>query len=242
MKQKLQLTKTNDECGSSQPKLTVVLIHGIASDSSSYNEAMEYFRGESDLKNVRFITFDLLGSGLSLTDDSLNYDYDEQIEALNNAINDLALKTPLILVGHSLGTFIVTRFASRHLQDIERLLLVSPPVYTEDDLDNPIFALGMEAFKQTVSKRDSSIIETKAFNNSMENIVLSRDNYKVLSKLDTPTVLIYGDEDQIIASYNIPELLEKNSHLIGIETKGKHGVSRDKYTEIAKILKELLDA
>ena len=72
---KLTLKKTHDFCKSDDPVLTVVMIHGIASDSSTYNHALEYLEGTTSLKNVRFVTFDLLGSGQSLKSDKLNYDY-----------------------------------------------------------------------------------------------------------------------------------------------------------------------
>ena len=106
---KLILKNTHDFSGSKEPKLAVVFIHGIASDSSTFKNALKYLEGTRSLKNVRFITFDLLGSGKSLKSDKLNYDYEDQLEALHNAILKLDLDIPLILVGHSLGTFIVTR-------------------------------------------------------------------------------------------------------------------------------------
>ena len=97
MKQiKLILKKTQDFSASDTPDFTVVMIHGIASDSSSYDDALEYFKAKKGLNGVRFVTFDLLGSGKSLKDDSLEYNYDEQIEALHNAIIELGTDTPIV--------------------------------------------------------------------------------------------------------------------------------------------------
>ena len=237
---KLILTNTYDVCRSGEPKLCVVMIHGIASDSTTYNEAHEYFESEEQLKDVRFVKLDLLGSGLSMKSDSLNYDYDEQVEALHNAILELKSDVPLVLVGHSHGTFIVTRYASIYKQDVRELILISPPIYTEKDYKNPLFLLGMEAFKRTVAARNARVIQEKAFINSMENIVMDRKNYSVLAKIKTPTVLIYGREDQLIASHNIPDLLKENPNITAIRTPGRHGVSRDKYTKIPAILKEIM--
>ncbi len=42
LKNKLKLAKTYDSCVSGHPKLTVVMIHGIASDSSTYDHAIKY--------------------------------------------------------------------------------------------------------------------------------------------------------------------------------------------------------
>ena len=66
-KKTLTLAKTHDFCASKTPRLTVVCIHGIAADSSSYTAALQYLEGTASLKDVRFITYDLLGSGKSYT-------------------------------------------------------------------------------------------------------------------------------------------------------------------------------
>ena len=237
---KLILTNTYDVCQSGEPKVCVVMIHGIASDSTTYNEAHEFFETEESLKDVRFVKLDLLGSGLSLKDDALNYNYDEQLEALRNAILELKSEVPLVLVGHSLGTFIVTRYASFYPSEVAKLILISPPIYTEKDYDNPLFLLGMEAFKKSVAARSEDILKEKAFIGSMENIVMDRKNYGVLAKVKVPTVIIYGKDDKLIAPHNIPQLLKQNPNITAIRTAGRHGVSRDKYTKIPAILKEVM--
>ncbi|MBR3115975.1 alpha/beta hydrolase [Candidatus Saccharibacteria bacterium] len=237
---KLILANTYDVCKSGNPKLCVVMIHGIASDSTTYNAAHEYFEAEEQLSDVRFVKMDLLGSGLSMKDDSLKYDYDEQITALHNAILELKSEVPLVLVGHSLGTFIVTRYASIYPDEVAKLILISPPVYTREDYDNPLFKLGLEAFKKSIEMRSADVLKEKAFIKSMENIVMDRQNYDVLANIKTPTVIIYGKEDKLIAPNNIPGLLKKNPNISVIKTPGRHGVSRDKFTKIPAILKEVI--
>ncbi|MBQ3464878.1 alpha/beta hydrolase [Candidatus Saccharibacteria bacterium] len=240
---KLVLKKTHDYSKVKKPKLTVVFIHGIASDSTTFKNALKFLEGTRSLQDVRFVTFDLLGSGESLKNDKLNYDYKEQIEALHNAINKLKLKTPLVLVGHSLGTFIVTRYTDTYRKSVKELILLSPPIYTVEDLENPAFEAGIKVFKEAVSLKDRKILKEKAFNSSMENIVLDRRNYKVLAGIKTPTVLIYGKMDQFISSYNIPKILKENpKYLSAIKTEGRHGVSHDKYSKLVEILEEVLNA
>lgn len=239
----LKLAKTRDYCTSKKPKLTVVMIHGIASNSHSYDQALEYFAEDESLRDVRFVTFDLLGSGESYAGNELNYDYDDQIEALHNSIADLKVgDAPLMLVGHSLGTFIVTRYADTYPGEVVELVLISPPIYTPRDFSDPAFADGVKAFEKTVGAKNPEILMTKAFRNSMDKIVMDENNYAVLAGLKTPVVLIYGDEDQLIASYNVPELLKENSQVTAIKTVGRHSVTRDKYMELAKILERILHA
>ena len=239
----LTLIKTHDFCAAKTPKLTVVLIHGIASDSSTCARALQYLEGTTSLKDVRFVTFDLLGSGKSLKSDELNYDYKEQVEALHNAILKLKLDTPLVLVGHSLGTFIVTRYADTYKKSVKRLILVSPPVYTPEDLENPAFKKGIKVFEAAVSAKNPSYLKEKAFQNSMQKIVLNKKNYKTLAELKTPATLIYGDADQFIGAPNIPKLVAENpKYLNAIKTTGRHGVSRDKYSKMVEILEGMLNA
>ena len=238
MKNNLSLFKSYDYCQSGRPKLTVVMIHGIASNSATYDRALASFEKEKNLADIRFVTFDLLGAGNSLKTDDLDYSYDEQIAALHNAISSLRIKTPLILVGHSLGTFVVSRYASLHPSEVSRLVLISAPIYTKRDFDNPAFMVGIDAFKKALSVKNPNILHEKSFVNSMDNIVLDQTNYDVLVKLKLPITIIYGDLDQLIASFNIPRLLKDAPNIKAIRTHGRHGVTADKYTELAKILAE----
>ncbi len=240
---KLILKKTCDFAAVKNPKLTVVFIHGIASDSSAFNNAIKYLEGTRSLRDVRFVAFDLLGSGQSEKNDKLNYDYKDQLTALHNSIEKLHINTPLVLVGHSMGTFIVTRYADTYKKSVKRLVLISPPVYTVEDLKNPAFTAAIKVFKDAVSVKNRKILEEKSFNNSMEKIVLDKKNYKTLVNLKTKATLIYGDMDQFIASFNIPKVIKENSkYLTAIKTPGRHGVSRDKYHKIVDVLEEVLNA
>ncbi|MBR2543914.1 alpha/beta hydrolase [Candidatus Saccharibacteria bacterium] len=239
-KNELSLEKTNDYSSTDSPVLTVVMIHGIASNSSTYDDALKYFEKEKNLEKVRFVTFDLLGSGKSLKDDSLEYNYDEQIEALHNAIIKLGTDTPIVLIGHSLGTFIVTRYTKTYPDGIQKLILVSPPIYSPKDFDNPAFWAGIDMFKKVLGAKNPEVLKEKAFNNSMDNIVLCRDNYQTLAEIKVPTTLIFGTEDRIIASHNIPSIIKKNKNLKAIPTIGHHGVTKEKYTKITTILEETI--
>ncbi len=243
VKGKLELKKTHDFSATNKPKLVVVFIHGIASDSSTFDHALKYLEGLQSLTDVRFVTFDLLGSGKSLARDDLNYNYNEQIEALHTSIEKLKIDdTPLVLVGHSMGTMIVTRYADTYKKSVGHLILVSPPIYSEKDFENPAFEAGIKLFKDAVAIKDRRILEDKAFNNSMEKIVLNKRNFAVLSEIKTPVVIIFGSLDQFIASYNIPAVMKLNPGVSAIKTESRHGVSRDKYIKIGEVLEGILHA
>ena len=100
-----------------------------------------------------------------------------------------------------------------------------------------------ESMKKVLTDSKAKVLEEKAFNASMEKIVLDKDNYKTLANLKIGATLIYGELDQFIASYNIPKILNENPDCLkAIKTIGRHGVSRDKYTKIAEVLEEISNA
>ena len=243
LRKKLILKKTYDFSAVKKPNLTVVFLHGIASDSSTFSNTIKYLEGTRSLKNIRFVTFDLLGSGKSKKNDKLNYDYKEQLTALHNSIEKLKLSTPLILVGHSMGTFIAARYADTYKKSVKQLILISPPIYTEEDLKNPAFETAIKLFRDAVSLKNRKILEEKSFNESINNIVLDNKNYKTLANIKIKTTLIYGDMDRFIAVYNIPKILKDNpKYITAIKTIGRHGVSREKYQKMVGILEEALNA
>lgn len=236
----LKLHKAYDFCPSGNPRLTVVFLHGIASDASTFNKTIEYLSGTNSLKDVRYVAFDLLGAGKSLKSDKLEYNFKEQLEALDNSIEDLKTNAPLVLVGHSMGCLISARYADLHKRKVKELILISPPIYRPEDFDNPVFKAGMDNFKQVVIAKNRGLKDGKAFNNELEKIVMSPGNYAVYARLTKPTTIIFGLADQIIANFNIPGLLRKNPKITAIETPGTHGISHDKYAKIVGILEKLL--
>jgi len=237
----LELYKAHDFCASKEPKLTVILIHGIAADSSSFNRALEYLEGTQSMKDVRFVAFDLLGAGKSYTSDKLEYNFEEQLEALNSSITKLNLKTPVVLVGHSMGTLIATRFADKHRRMVKELVLISPPIYRPEDIENPIFEKAMEGFRAVMRAKDKEIVKTKAFNNEIINIVSNPRSYKFLVEMNKPVTIIYGDKDEVIGRFNIPKLLEENTKIEAIKTLGTHGVSHNKYAKVLEVLERILN-
>ena len=237
----LKLAKTHDVCPSKKPELTVVCVHGIADDSSRFVKPLTYLEGTTSLKNVRFVCFDLLGSGKSTCSDKLNYDFKEQLEALENSINALKTKTPLVLMGHSMGCLISARFADTHKRMVKELILVSPPVFRPEEFDSPKMAAGKEGFRQLMILKDPKYKTDRAFNNELEKIVFNKHNYNVYTRLTRPTTIIYGAADQIIAGYNIPGLAKLNPKITAIKTPGTHGIGHDKYPKIVPILERILN-
>ena len=240
MKNELKLAKTHDVCKAGEPELTVVLIHGIASDSSSFDGLLEYLEDLDEMRTVRFVAFDLLGAGKSNSSDELNFDFDEQLTALDNSINELNITTPLVIISHSMGTMITARYADNHKRLVKGLILVSPPIYSKEDLENPFFMAAMDGFREIVRHKNRQVAESKAFNNEIENIILNPGNHRYFEKITQPTKIIYGELDKLIIPTNIPKLVKCNPNVTTVKTAGSHGVTHEKYSKVMDVLKKFL--
>ena len=223
--------------------LTVVFLHGVASSSlETYHSALKYLEGTKSLENVRFVAFDSLGSEKSYASDKLDYDYKCQLEALENSLKKLGINTPLVLVGHSMGTFIATRYTYDHKKTVKHLVLISPPVYIPENLTDPAFLAGMVAFKKIIVSRNKKYENDKAFNNEIKYIVMNKYNYQRLAELTTKATLIYSEADQIIMPKNIRKVAKENpKYLKAVATIGTHRVARDKYGKLVGILEEVIN-
>lgn len=102
----------------------VVLVHGIASSSLTFKNVVPLLEGDH-----RVISLDILGFGRSPAPADATYTIEEHVASLARTLRSLRLREPFVLVGHSLGSLIVARYAAENPGALSRLVLVSPPVY-----------------------------------------------------------------------------------------------------------------
>ncbi|WP_223691294.1 alpha/beta fold hydrolase [Leifsonia poae] len=102
----------------------VVLVHGIASSSVTFQNLVPLLE-----PTHRVISIDILGFGRSPAPADSEYTMEEHVAALRATLRALRLHQPFVLVGHSLGSLIVARYAADHPGRLTRLVLVGPPVY-----------------------------------------------------------------------------------------------------------------
>jgi pimeloyl-ACP methyl ester carboxylesterase len=102
----------------------VILVHGIASSSRTFQKLVPRLTDAH-----RVVALDILGFGESPAPAHASYTIDEHARALRSTVRSLRLKAPFVLVGHSLGALIASRYAADHPESVARLVLVSPPIY-----------------------------------------------------------------------------------------------------------------
>ncbi|MFW5720469.1 MAG: alpha/beta fold hydrolase [Candidatus Dojkabacteria bacterium] len=113
-----------EEIGEGRP---VVLVSGIMSSTRYWYRFAEFF----DTAQYKLIPVDLLGFGKSPKPRNISYTYEEHRKSLYTTLSILLAKEKAILVGFSMGALLLTNFARHYSGLVERIVLVSPPVFPD---------------------------------------------------------------------------------------------------------------
>ncbi|MDH6180237.1 pimeloyl-ACP methyl ester carboxylesterase [Microbacteriaceae bacterium SG_E_30_P1] len=195
---------------------TVVLIHGIASSSVTFQNVLPLLRDSH-----RCITIDLLGFGTSPMPEDCDYTLADHANAIRRTIRSLRLGHPFTLVGHSMGALIAARYGARWPRSVNKLVLVSPPIYLapgelSDDLERGRMDFYLKAYRFFRENKDftlqnAAIVERflaipKAmdinartwtpFVKSLENSIESQTTVSDLAAVQAPVEVVYGSFDQ----------------------------------------------
>jgi len=110
----------NLRCTGSGPQ-TVMLEAGSHADSTTWFKLLPIL---SPVTKV--CAYDRAGYGFS-SEGQLPRDLDADVSDLHDLIHAAGIKTPLVLVGHSLGSNIVRLYAERYATDVDGMVLIDPP-------------------------------------------------------------------------------------------------------------------
>lgn len=107
----------------------VVLLHGFASSSRYWRRLQPLLSTDG----YRVITIDLLGFGKAPKPKTVNYSYEIHVQHIYDALEQISVTQPVILVGHSMGALLAARYALIYETSIKSLVLLHPPLYTDTD-------------------------------------------------------------------------------------------------------------
>ncbi|MCA1943506.1 MAG: alpha/beta hydrolase [Yonghaparkia sp.] len=197
----------------------VVMIHGIASSSVTFVHLVPLLEADH-----RVITIDILGFGSSPNPPESTYTLDEHAAALYRTIRALGLRQPFTLVGHSLGSLIAARYAATHRRALDRLVLVSSPIYLPPALlgdrvdrasmgayftvyeflrSNPVFtqrtAAALAAIAPIKNVLELTEKNWQPFMLSLQNAIESQTTLADLSRVRVPIDLVFGALDPFLA-------------------------------------------
>ncbi len=197
----------------------VVLVHGIASSSLTFKNVVPLLEGDH-----RVISVDILGFGRSPAPADATYTIEEHVASLARTLRSLRLREPFVLVGHSLGSLIVARYAADNPGALSRLVLVSPPVYeTPTDIgDRRVrsrVSAYLRAYEYLRTNKDFTLANAavvarlmpikgvfdlternwRPFVLSLENSIEHQTVVSDLARVRVPVQVVYGALDAFIA-------------------------------------------
>ncbi|HSE40433.1 MAG TPA: alpha/beta hydrolase [Acidobacteriota bacterium] len=235
----------------------IIFIHGPGSSSRDW-----YSVGPELLDSYRVIAMDLRGHGQSSIPEccfTLD-DYERDVIALMDAlkINDA------IIVGHSMGGFIAERIAIDFPTRVQKLILVSSSdkgidndkydrlygtAQTQKGLSDPavlkkwndtITVLPIPDVMRTKSDNERAATPPTVWKGDLKSI-LSEDNSGKLSAIKAPTLILWGEQDQVFVKEDQDRL---RAEIQGAEFKSYptagHTVQWELPAEVAKDIRTFI--
>lgn len=200
---------------------TIFFIHGLGTSSSSWVKIIPAF-----IHSYTIIAIDLPGFGFSTLPPSKGYLTLAEFDRMLDHFAASVLPPSFVVVGHSLGGWIAMRFALRHPDRIEKLVLVNPAGIYYDGVQRQA-----ELFKlQSVSDL-SRLLTTmwyrypfffRLFHRAVYNDLksrrvsefvrtISRDDFinESLTSWNIPTHIIWGRNDRLISPASLRVFSER---------------------------------
>ncbi len=218
----------------------VVLLHGIASSSVSFEYLVPLIEDKCQVSAV-----DLLGFGQSEAPPGTRFTLEEHVEAVRLTLDRSQIRGPVTLVGHSLGALIGIRFAALYPKRVGHLVLIAPPVYLpKEQMLDPAARLRMDLFYRIwdflrqnpeftskAAKRLDRMLPVKnslevnprnweAFSRSLENCIEDQSTLVDLAQVRAPIDLVYGTADPFVR----PSAIDFVERMRGVATTRVDGV------------------
>jgi pimeloyl-ACP methyl ester carboxylesterase len=229
----------------------VILVHGIASTSITFQNLVPLLTDRH-----RVISINILGHGGSPSPPDASYTIEEHVAWLERTIRSLRLRAPFVIVGHSLGALLVSRYARQNPRRVSRTVLVSPPSYISPTEIGDRFeraALGaylksyefLRANKQ-FTLRNAAIIsklmpiknvfevtETNwdPFVKSLQNCIESQTTISDIAGIQSPVDIVYGSLDQFIVPGGM-RIVDKLRHVTMHQVDGNDHLIRKRMARV----------
>jgi len=229
-----------------KPVATVLFIHGLGNSAEAWDDVIIRLP-----HNVNIITVDLLGFGRSPRPDWASYNAKTQARAVLATLLKLRITTPIIIVGHSLGSLVAIEVVKRYPIIINALVLCSPPLYDTSAIGKKVSikpdALLRQLYLAATERPDEFVrlctlamkyqLINKAFNVTADNIdsymttlktmIINQTSLRDAHDITVPTVVLQGLLDPFVVSKNLRKLAKANANIrlttvaSGHEIKGR---------------------
>src|SRR3954462_11817507 len=106
------------------PARLVVMVHGYGEHIGRY----EHVARALNARGSAVVGPDHVGHGASEGEPALVEDFEPVVDDLRAVVQDARGDLPVVMVGHSMGGLIATRYAQRHREDLAGLVLSGPAI------------------------------------------------------------------------------------------------------------------
>lgn len=239
-----------------KPVATLLFIHGIGNSGDAWKAVTDKIPD-----TVRIISIDLLGFGVSPSPKWATYNARTQARSVLATLVRLRLRTPIIIVGHSLGALVAIEIAKRYPLIVRRLVLCSPPLYTINPIDRiNRDTLLKKSFVQTIKHPETFVklssfamkykLINNAFNVTDENVdsymaalgtmIINQTSLNDAEHLTVPTTIIRGTLDPFIIPKNLTELASRNPNITVKTIIAGHEIRGQYIRPLVKIIMDIL--
>ena len=181
----------------------IIFLHGWLGSWRYWMQTME-----SLAVDHRVIAIDLWGFGDSEKNENL-FTIDKQATLVEKFITSLGISRP-ILVGHSLGALVAIEYASRHTDDVNKIMAVSLPL-SHDAVDARLKSFSESSLISNLRKKmfgwkpipDKDIEEEaeRAAERAIVTSLASLESYNPLMKLtalNCDILIVFGEKDDVV--------------------------------------------
>lgn len=240
---------------------TVVFLHGIGNSGAAWEKVLPRLP-----RNVRAVTFDLIGFGGSPKPAWAKYDVEMQARSLHRTLRRHGVRGPIILVGHSLGSLVSIEYAKAHPASVRELILCSPPFYEYSDMDSPILKRKVDDFfKQaygTVTNMDRARLSKfvtfanktrlldpdmvkneemlAAYVQTIESSIIQQSSLQDACSLKVPIRVVLGIFDPLVLARHVNRLKKDNSGVSVTRIAAGHDIKGAFVKEVADQVKEVV--
>lgn len=198
----------------------LLLIHGFGGNKDNFTRIAD------KLQNYHLIIPDLLGFGESSKPMDADYRADAQATRLHELLQAKGLADPIHVGGNSMGGAIAVAYAAKYPQEVESLWLIDTAGFWSAGLpkslegatldDNPLLVNQKEDFYNMydfvmnqppyIPKSVKAVFAQERIANQelhadiLEQIVMDNveERAKVIAEYDIPTLVVWGEKDQVI--------------------------------------------
>ncbi len=213
----------------------IIFLHGFGSSLETWESWAKVLSA-----NYRVVRFDLPGSGLSEADRSGRYDDARSVELMRSLMDQLGIDRA-VLVGNSIGGRIAWKFAAAFPDRLGKLVLVSPDGFASPGfeygrtpqipavlglmkyfLPKPLLRANLAAAYADPARLTDGVVDRyydllrapgnrAALIDRLRQTVLE-DPVPLLRRIETPTLLLWGEQDRLIPYANAADYMRTLPH------------------------------